>query len=175
MELDMEYWTLICQTPFLLSKNSKVLMTQFKIIHRILAVGHNLKKWKRIPSDKCTICNSIDTIEHFIYELPNTLALWNSIQGWWKSIFQFSIPITALEIIFGLPNENQDNTINIYNLVILYAKHYIYVSKKKGKTLNLYEFQLDLKQELKFKKNYAKENNKVHLYNQKWGELYNNL
>jgi hypothetical protein len=39
MELDTEYWELIYETPFILTKNSKVLMTQYNIIHRILAVG----------------------------------------------------------------------------------------------------------------------------------------
>ena len=144
-------------------------MTQYKIIHRTLAVGSNLKNWKITDSDKCTECNNTDTIKHFIYECPNTLQLWSSIQGWWKNIFYFSIPISSLEIIFGLPNQNKDNTIHIYNLVILYAKHYIYVHKK-GKNLNLYEFQLQLKQELKLKKQYAKEHNKITNFNLKWGE-----
>jgi hypothetical protein len=150
-------------------------MTQYKIIHRILAVGSNLKKWKIKDSDKCSDCNNIDTIEHFIYECPNVIQLWTSIQIWWKSIFQFTIEISCLEIIFGLPNENNDNDIHIYNFVILYAKNYIYVNKKKSKNLNLYEFLLQLKQELKLKKNMAKYQHKTEKFNLKWGELYNRL
>ena len=129
MELEKDYWAL--ETPFLLTKNTKVLMTQYKIIHRILVVNHNLKKWKRIEFEKCTECNDLDTIEHFIYECPNTLQFWKSIQGWWTSIFHFSIPISILEVIFVLPNENKENAINIYKLVVLYAKHYIYVYKQE--------------------------------------------
>ena len=46
MDFENEFWELIYETLFKLTKNSKVLMTQYKIIHRILAVNHNLKKWK---------------------------------------------------------------------------------------------------------------------------------
>jgi hypothetical protein len=116
MELDEDYWALIYETPFILTKNTKVLMTQYKIIHRILAVGSNLKKWKIKNSDKCPECNNIDTIEHFIYECPNTLQLWTSIQIWWKSIFHFTIALSSLEIIFGLPNEIKTTT---YIFIIL--------------------------------------------------------
>jgi hypothetical protein len=39
----------------------------------------------------------------------------------------------------------------------------------------MYEFQLQLKQELKLKKNMAKEYHKIEKFNLKWGELYNKL
>jgi hypothetical protein len=175
MQLDTEYWELIYETPFTLTKNTKILMTQYKIIHRILAVGCNLKKWKITINDQCSECKSKDTIEHFIYDCPISLQLWASIHAWWKNVFHFSIQITSLEIIFGLPNENKDNMIHIYNLVILYAKHYIYTNKKKDKPLSLYEFQVQLKRELKLKKEYAKQQQKVDKFNLNWGELYDNL
>jgi hypothetical protein len=31
--------------------------------------------------------------------------LWLSIFAWWKTAFEFSIPITLMEIIVGVPNE----------------------------------------------------------------------
>jgi hypothetical protein len=175
MQVGDDFWAYIYQLPTRLTKNSKVLMTQYKIIHRIIAVNHNLKKWKRIDSDKCLSCDKIDTIEHFIYECPNTLQFWNTIHTWWKSAFLFSIPITLLEVIFGIPNEINDNTINIYNLVILQAKHYIYTSKKKNNRIDLFEFLLILKQELILKKNYYLENNRIHIFTRNWGELLDNL
>jgi hypothetical protein len=49
---------------------------------------------------------------------------WNS--GTLGKVFKFTIDISVLEIIFGLPNENNDKTINLYNYIILYAKYYIY-------------------------------------------------
>ena len=113
MNFENEYWELIYETPFKLTKTSKVLMTQYKIIHRILAVNHNLKKWKKAENDTCDFCNEVDTIEHFICQCPETMKPWASIQTWWKINFQFTIDISILEIIFGLPNETNEKTINL--------------------------------------------------------------
>ena len=42
--------------------------------------------------------------------------------------------LATLEVIFRISNSNQDNLINLYNLVILQAKYYIYINKKKAMT-----------------------------------------
>jgi hypothetical protein len=131
MNVDENFWKLIYETPFILSKNSKVLMVQYKLIHRILAVNHNLKKWKRIDNSTCNLCGDEETIEHFIFHCPDSTTLWASIMKWWKSEFEFSIPITILEVLFGIPNEINDKYINLLNVVILHAKYYIYYAKKK--------------------------------------------
>jgi hypothetical protein len=175
MDFDSELWELIYETPFKLTKNSKVLMIQYKIIHRILAVNHNLKKWEKKENETCEFCSEIDTIEHFLYQCPKTLKLWDSIQMWWKINFQFKIHISILEIIFGLPNEDNEKTINLYNYVILYAKYYIYITKKKEKELFLYEFLLTIKKELNYKKERLLELNQTNKFNKLWGELYNCL
>jgi hypothetical protein len=177
IEMDFEnlYWELIYETPFKLTKNAKVQMTQYKIIHRILAVNHNLKKWDKIDDETCDYCSEIDTIEHFLYQCPKTTKLWEAIQTWWKTNFDFKIDISVLEIIFGLPNENNDKTINLYNYIILYAKYYIYVTKKKGKPLFIFDFLLTIKKELTYKKERLAELNQTHKFNDIWGELYNYL
>jgi hypothetical protein len=175
MDVEDSFWNLIYSTPFQLTRNSKVLMVQYKLIHRILAVNHNLKKWKRIDSDICDFCNEIDTIDHFIYHCETSSKLWQSILLWWKNSFEFSIPITALEIIFGIPNENNDHEINLLNTIILYGKYYIYTLKKQKKDLTLYDFLLTVKQELKFKKSYYYEHNRPQTYLRKWAELEDKL
>jgi hypothetical protein len=34
MDLDESYWQIIYETPFQITKNAKILMTQYQIIHR---------------------------------------------------------------------------------------------------------------------------------------------
>jgi hypothetical protein len=150
-------------------------MLQYKIVHQILAVNTKLKIWGKSDSDLCKVCNKIETIEHFIYECPKTLALWNTIQLWWKSVFSFTIMLSPLEIIFGIPNENNDNSINLYNYVILYTKYYIYITKKQEKELLMYNLLLLIKKELTLKHTTYSEKQQLHKFNKFWGELYNNL
>jgi hypothetical protein len=175
MNLDENFWKLIYETPSTLTKNSKVLMVQYKLIHRILAVNHNLKKWKIRDNSTCNLCGEEETIEHFIFHCSDTTTLWASIMKWWKTEFEFSIPITILEVLFGIPNERNDKYINLLNVIILYAKHYIYYAKKKEERVDLYNYLLALKIELKLKKNYYKENNKINIFNSKWLELYEKI
>jgi hypothetical protein len=173
MNLDENYWQLIYETPFQLTKNTKILIVQYQIIHRTLAVNHNLKKWKITNDSTCNSCGNKDTIEHFIYHCTDTLKIWEAILKWWKSEFEFTIPITILEVIFGIPNERDDKHINLLNAVILHAKYYIYYAKKKEEKIDLYNFLLSLKIELKLIKTHYKENNKIHIFNNYWHELYN--
>ena len=71
MDHDENCWQLIYETPFQLTNNAKILIVQYKIVHRILAVNHNFKKWDRIESSKCEICGiDKETIEHFIMNVP---------------------------------------------------------------------------------------------------------
>ena len=96
MNLDENFWQLIYETPFHLTNNAKILVVQYKTIHIILAVNHNFKKWDRIESSKCEICDTdVETIEPFIYECPNTKALWTTRNTWCKNEFLFAIPITS--------------------------------------------------------------------------------
>ena len=94
---------------------------------------------------KNAYCGKKETLEHFIYECVNTNPLLNIINTWWKNAFALSIPISILEAIFGVPNEMIDKYLNLLNYMILYAKYYIYITKKQNKNTNLYEYLLLLK------------------------------
>jgi hypothetical protein len=175
MNLDEDFWQYIYETPYKLTKNSKVLMTQYKIVNRILAVNYNLKIWGKSETDRCSKCNLVESIEHFIYQCPLSLALWKTIQIWWKSIFDFTIQLSVLEVLFGIPNENKDHSIDIYNYVILHAKHYIYITKIQQNDLHMFSLLLLLKKELNLTRVNFKEKSKLHKFTSKWGELYDNL
>ena len=73
---------------------------------------------------------------------------------WWTALFEFSINLTTLELIVGIPTFNNDTLINLYKPVILYGKHCIYINKKKNNTISVYEFLLELKQEMVAKETY---------------------
>jgi hypothetical protein len=171
MDVEDEFWEYIYALPYTLTKNSKVLMLQYKIANQILAVNSKLKIWGKSNSNLCKVCQEIETIEHFIYHCPKALALWEAVQKWWKTTFDFSINISVLEIIFGLPNENNDNHILLYNYVILYTKYYIYQNKKKDEQLYLFNLLLLIKKELNLKMIMYSEKNQLHKFNKIWGEL----
>ena len=52
--------------------------------------------------------------------------------NWWKSEFEFTIPITILEVLFGIPNEINDKYLNLLNLVYM-PNTTSTIQKKRGK------------------------------------------
>jgi hypothetical protein len=72
--------------------------------------------------------------------------------NWFKSVTGTLIQTDTYDIIFGLPNPNEEPVITQLNYVMLLAKHYIYVTKKKGKSLDLYLSLIECKCSLEQKK-----------------------
>jgi hypothetical protein len=127
-------------------------MFQFKVTRRTLACKYQLEKWKIKDNNICDTCNNeIDIIEHHLVACPETLAFWTNLFNWFKSVTETSIPVDTYDIIFGLPNPNEEPLIIQLNYVMLLAKYYIYVAKKKGKTLDLYLFLIECKRSLQQK------------------------
>ena len=103
--------------------------------------------------DICDICNiEKDIIEHHLVACTTTLEFWTTIFNWFQSVTDTSFPVDTYDIILGLPNENEDLLLTQLNYVILTAKYYIYKTKKKGKSLDLYLFLIDCKSSIEQKK-----------------------
>jgi hypothetical protein len=67
---------------------------------------------------------------------------------WWGTRTDIKIHVSINEIIFGIPNPNKDSVIDDYNMIVLYAKYHIYITKKKGNEPDFYEYLRELKQTL---------------------------
>ena len=63
-------WKGIFVLPFQLTKEPYLQTFQYKILNRSLNCNHNLTKWKIIQNDKCSYCEHIDTLEHYLYYCP---------------------------------------------------------------------------------------------------------
>ena len=67
------------------------------------------------------------------------------MKAWFLRICEFSINFTALVILLGIPNDVKSNDITNLNFVMLFAKQYIYTSKKNRIPIDFYNFQVKLK------------------------------
>ena len=83
-------------------------------------------KIKETP--KCSYCDAIDDIPHFLMRCENVFDLWTRFCNWWNQVgyhnVNFPTPQSGNEILFGLPN-NGDNNVTL-NVCMLHIKHYIY-------------------------------------------------
>ena len=126
---------------------------QFKIIHRLLACGYNLKTWKIKTKDECVTCNQhMDTIEHFMIYCEPVKTFWNQLLNWWTNPIKVIFRQDTYGILFGIPNDEKDPIISQFNFILLMARFYIYKSKKADGKLEMYIFLMECKNTYVWKK-----------------------
>ena len=110
---------------------------QFKITHRILACGYNLRIWEIKNSDICKYCNErADPIEHFVIFCEDTYKFWNYVLNWWTNNMKVIFRLDIYDILFGIPNDEKDSTINQFNFILMMAHYFRYKCKKTGASLD---------------------------------------
>jgi hypothetical protein len=147
INLSEEDWEEIYLLIYKLTMDTRIIVFQFTVTHRILACNDKMYTWKVCDTKLCH-CGDLDTIEHYLVHCQAVDTFWKQFNWWAKNGTSLSIPIQTYEIIYGLPNPNNDLVILHYNYVILQEKYYISVNKKANKTLDLYEYLLKLQRSL---------------------------
>ena len=138
--LGIEYdkLTAIYLLPFNLTKEAKLSMFQYKIIHNILPYGNRLYMMKISNSPLCNYCNLLETLPHMLVECKNVYDFWVKAISWWNSQSGNSYTIDVLCILFGYyPAERATRLFNHY---ILLGKRYIFVQRLEQKTFSLPQF-----------------------------------
>jgi hypothetical protein len=171
-----EEWTKTYLHAYSLTKNTRILAFHFKLSHRILACNEKLYKWKITDTDKCNRClTNIDGIEHHLVACPKLKPFWDSTFIWWKSVMHMLFPIDTYNILFGLPNPNNDKIIDQLNFTTLHGMYYIYTCNRKETTPDLYNFLLELKNTLYGIKISMTNESREEQFNTRWGEFLDNF
>ena len=82
--LDSNKLKAIYTLPFRLTKDTKLCMFQYKIIHNILPYGSKLYKMKISNSPLCVHCNSLETLPHMLVNCTEINSFWAKIISWWN-------------------------------------------------------------------------------------------
>ena len=128
-----QFWKL----PFISTKETRLIVLQWKVLHNIYPTGTLLHKMKINPTDLCKFCDARDTPLHFFFECKAVTQLWKEIESIILLKTNCKISLSAKDVILGvLPNKD---TIKQYickiNLLILIGK--LVISKGKyGKVAN---------------------------------------
>ena len=95
--------------------------------------------WRIKNSNTCNYCKGIDTIEHHLFDCPESKQFWNKVAGWLTDNIDIHFNFTICEIIFGIPsNENPD--IDVINFLIIMGKWYINKAKSEKEPLYFLNF-----------------------------------
>ena len=123
------------------TKESRLRLLHFKILHNIYPTNILLSKMKIKPSELCETCQVSDYIEHFFYECSLIQNFWKQVINFIRTKINFEISLNKNNILMGLSYREFPNykrvTLDIINSIILIGK--LCISKfRYGKIKNLY-------------------------------------
>ena len=114
--------------PFKITKETKLSIFQYKIIHNILPHGVLLHKMKIVNSPLCIHCDSLQTLFHMLVNCIVIQKFWFEVISWWENHSGECLLIDDLRtMMYGYNPE--DPKMHIFNYYILLGKRHIVLQR----------------------------------------------
>ena len=135
------------------TKESRLRLLHFKILHNILPTNIQLKKMGIKASDSCDFCGELDVVEHMIIYCP-------ILRGYWETVFNtiFSRTNIRLErsdanILFGIRKTDMSGNLKQYRII----NHILLIAKmciSKARAAKSTRIDIFFESELQFRDQY---------------------
>ena len=124
-------WEMACKLPFYSTKATKLIIFQFKLLHRRLATNDFLNKIGIRENDICTFCRTEkESLFHLFWSCSETSFFW---QGFMKLLAENQIKLKSEilipDIIIGLRSDTLSNTKQYFYFLV--ARYYIWSCRIK--------------------------------------------
>ena len=121
-------WNKIYILPRLVTLDSVLRSSQYKVLHNILFLNQKLFLFRTVSSPLCSFCNrEEETILHTFYSCIFTKALWNDLKNSVEGFLQLP-DLTTQSTMFGFLDINT-NVYLISNHLLLIFKFYVYKAR----------------------------------------------
>ncbi|WP_419627006.1 hypothetical protein, partial [Thiolapillus sp.] len=98
-EIDKHIWSL----PSLVTKETRLRVLQWKLLHNIYPTNILLCKMKVRDDQMCSYCyDVVDYIEHFFFDCPPIQKFWKYIEQYILITFDIGIHLTIVDVLFGI-------------------------------------------------------------------------
>ena len=170
--VDHTIWPRIFETPYKITRETRLQSFQYRLIHRIIPCNKWLYNITVKKSSKCAFCDNEDDLLHYFIYCHKTDLFWKCFFNWWYAISDITIDETLEEhILFGYPGNSDVE--KVLNYCVLLAKWFIHCKKIQEKSdLDLYEYLIVLKERLSIEKIICSNNNQSF---EKWNFIYEQL
>ena len=122
---DLNKRCIIYSLPFRVTKEIKLAIFQYKIIHNIFCTNSLLYKMKKNNSPDCPFCADTDqTIFHLFVSCPQARAFWSEFLIWYNNRCKTTATLTKNDIIYGLV-DNFTLCLTLNHLVLI-GKYFLY-------------------------------------------------
>ena len=158
--------------PFLTTKEVKLSIFQYKIIHNVLYTNYILHKMKKVQDPHCPFCTNIDqTVTHLFVSCPIANSFWSDFIEWYQSLSKQTLSLSENEIMYGVLNGWP--SCSTLNHLILIGKYFLYY-----KALNKVKFQFAdfvnlVKDKIEIERYIALTSNNNNAFLKKWSNFVN--
>jgi hypothetical protein len=154
-------------------RNTRIRAFQYKLLYNLIPCNLYLKRINRSTTDKCSICQELDTLVHYFCGCQQVRYYWNSFIQWWNSVYDTELFLNNSNILLGKTDKMSTN--EVLNSCLILAKWNIYRTKLNESPVFFYNYLCDLKYHLTIEKTIALRNNKLNEYEKMWQLIENEL
>ena len=166
-------WKHILKLPYMTASETSLQSLQYQIINRFFPCNSIIHVWYTDIKANCAVCNIEDTIEHYFFYCHIVSEFWEMFKLWWKTNTLCDIRFGAIDIVFGIMNENNIDLIGVLNFCLLFSKYYIHNCKLQNKPCIFNKFILKLRKRIEAERFLAFTNGKLEGFIKKWEILSN--
>ena len=153
--------------PFSVTKETKLIAFQYKIIHNILPCRSSLFQAGLVDDDICPFCKlEKQTLVHMLYNCSESLHFWEKFTQWWEEIFFETIFLSTDVILFGW--HQKPNNKRVLNYILIIAKYHIFTTSVCDDRLSFDCFLLRLKSKLDILRTIAIKNKSLNKFETTW-------
>ena len=160
-------WSKTYSLPFLCTRESKLRVFQFKLVHRRISTNRYLLKVGLSSSEQCTFCeNTSESLLHLFWECPKTKVFWNEVIKW---LGNFSCLLTksfSPQLCLGFVD---DTTALLLHHALLIARYHIFWAKSMHHLPSLKLFIRNFLTCLEVERRFSLKNGFLAKFNKKWG------
>jgi hypothetical protein len=166
-------WSCIFCNPYSSCRETAAQSLQYQIIHRYFPCQERLSVWYDYEDKHCVLCSDIvDSIEHYFFNCTTVNNMWREFSMLFRNTYDMYIQLGCLDVIFGLANALNDNTLSVLNFCILQGKMYVKNSKRNQEVVSLAGFKEHLKKRIAVEKYILELQRKTDVFAIRYEPLY---
>ena len=157
---------------FIVTKEVKLSVFEYKIIHNILYTNCILYKMKKVEDPHCPFYANIDqTVTHLFLSCPIAISFWSDFIIWYQSFSQKNLSLSNNEILYGVLNDS--SSCSTLNHLILIGKYFLYCKALNNVKFQFADFTNLVYYEIETERYIAIMSNKYNTFFEKWSNFVN--
>ena len=160
-------WSKSFSLPFLCTRESKLQIFQFKLLHRRISTNRYLFKIGLISSELCSFCeSSTETLLHLFWECPRVKIFWNEVKDWLGIFSCFSTKCFTLQSCLGFVEDASDL---LFHHALLISRYHIFWAKSMHHCPSRELFVKNFFTCLEVERHFSIKHGLLAKFNKKWG------